>query len=52
MSEGRGTVVEWDDAKGFGFVVPDGGGPRAFLHVKALRPGNPASPSVPAWVIG
>lgn len=47
--EGRGTLREWDDAKGYGFVAPDDGGPRAFLHVKALRPGQPR-PAVGARV--
>ncbi|HSG89026.1 MAG TPA: DUF1294 domain-containing protein [Pseudomonadales bacterium] len=31
-----GVVVEWRDARGFGFVEADGGGPRHFLHVRAL----------------
>lgn len=31
-----GTIVEWNDERGFGFVVPDGGGDRAFLHISAF----------------
>ncbi|HET7268955.1 MAG TPA: DUF1294 domain-containing protein [Oleiagrimonas sp.] len=29
--------MEWHDDRGFGFVVPNGGGERAFLHIKAFR---------------
>ena len=32
-----GRVTDWNDAKGFGFVVPNGGGDRAFVHVKAFE---------------
>jgi uncharacterized membrane protein YsdA (DUF1294 family)/cold shock CspA family protein len=28
-----GRITEWNDAKGFGFVVPNGGGTRAFVHI-------------------
>lgn len=32
----RGRLHDWNDARGFGFVVPDGGGERAFVHVRAF----------------
>jgi cold shock CspA family protein len=32
----QGKIVEWNDARGFGFVVPNGGGEKVFLHVSAL----------------
>lgn len=35
-----GKITEWNDDKGFGFVVPNGGGDRAFVHVKAFQPGS------------
>jgi len=34
-----GTVSFYDEAKGFGFVVPDDGSDDLFVHVKALPPG-------------
>jgi cold shock CspA family protein len=36
----RGTVKRWDDQKGFGFIVPDGGGPDVFVHVRELMDGE------------
>lgn len=41
----QGRLVEWKDAKGFGFIVPDGGGAQVFVHIKAFadrryRPGG------------
>ncbi|NKI34733.1 DUF1294 domain-containing protein [Wenzhouxiangella sp. XN79A] len=36
----QGKVVEWDDARGFGFVKPHSDGPRAFLHISALASGS------------
>jgi len=34
----QGKVLNWNDDKGFGFVEPNGGGDRAFVHIKAFRP--------------
>ena len=32
----QGKVTHWNDDKGFGFVEPNGGGKRAFVHIKAF----------------
>lgn len=31
-----GTIVKWDDEKGFGFIAPDRGNGDVFAHVKAV----------------
>lgn len=41
----QGRLQDWNDEKGFGFVIPNGGGDRAFVHIKAFeqrsqRPAN------------
>ncbi|MFN5835681.1 MAG: cold-shock protein, partial [Pseudanabaena sp.] len=28
----QGKISDWNDERGFGFVTPNGGGPKAFLH--------------------
>jgi uncharacterized membrane protein YsdA (DUF1294 family)/cold shock CspA family protein len=35
-----GRISDWNDEKGFGFVVPHDGGPRAFVHIKAFQRGS------------
>lgn len=35
-----GRITEWNDAKGFGFVVPNGGGIRAFVHISQFSRGS------------
>lgn len=32
----QGRIQNWDDAKGFGFVEPNGGGTRAFVHISSF----------------
>lgn len=41
----QGRLHDWHDEKGYGFVTPNGGGTRAFVHIKAFdhmpqRPSN------------
>lgn len=33
-----GSLVEWNDARGFGFVQADTGGERLFVHISAFQP--------------
>ncbi|SIQ13346.1 cold shock and DUF1294 domain-containing protein [Pseudacidovorax sp. RU35E] len=39
MSRFTGTVREWNDERGFGFIDADVGGEPIFFHIKALPPG-------------
>jgi cold shock CspA family protein len=32
----QGRIVEWNDARGFGFVLWHGGDERAFAHISAF----------------
>jgi uncharacterized membrane protein YsdA (DUF1294 family)/cold shock CspA family protein len=32
----QGKIVEWNDDRGFGFIVRNDGGPSAFVHIKAF----------------
>ncbi|MES2463360.1 MAG: DUF1294 domain-containing protein [Armatimonadota bacterium] len=33
----QGRITNWNDERGFGFVVPENGGERAFLHINAFE---------------
>jgi len=35
-----GRITDWNDERGFGFVVPNGGGDRAFVHINAFQRGS------------
>ena len=36
MSRNEGTLKVWDDDRGFGFIQPDDGGDRLFVHIKSI----------------
>lgn len=44
-----GRITDWNDDKGFGFVTPNGGGDRAFVHIKAFE--HPSSRPVSGQLI-
>lgn len=35
-----GRISDWNDEKGFGFVVPHDGGVRAFVHIRSFQAGS------------
>ena len=35
-----GKITHWNEERGFGFVEPDNGGVRAFVHIRAFRDGS------------
>lgn len=37
----QGRIVEWNDERGFGFVHPNGGGSRSFLHISSFDRKSP-----------
>lgn len=41
----KGTLVDWNDARGFGFIQPAEGGERVFCHISAFRD-RTARPSI------
>ena len=32
----QGKITDWNDDKGFGFITPNGGGQRVFVHIKSF----------------
>jgi uncharacterized membrane protein YsdA (DUF1294 family)/cold shock CspA family protein len=32
----QGKITDWKDGQGFGFITPNGGGPRVFVHIKSF----------------
>jgi uncharacterized membrane protein YsdA (DUF1294 family)/cold shock CspA family protein len=42
----KGTLVDWKDDKGFGFVRPEGGGRDYFVHISAFRKGMLRRPAI------
>ena len=32
-----GKITDWNDERGYGFVTPNGGGERAFIHIKEFE---------------
>ncbi len=36
-----GRITQWKDAEGYGFITPEGGGPRVFLHISAFARRSP-----------
>lgn len=37
----QGRISQWKDDQGFGFITPDDGGERVFLHISAMSRGQP-----------
>jgi len=40
----EGTVEYFNASKGFGFITPDDGGKRIFVHIKNVADGTPLQP--------
>jgi len=33
----QGKLTQWNDDKGFGFITPNGGSERVFVHIKSFQ---------------
>ena len=48
----KGLLTAWNDAKGFGFITPEGGGERVFAHISTYAGrGRPVSDRKVAYTI-
>ena len=49
----QGRVIEWNDERGFGFIIQNGTSERTFLHISAVRKtkGRPLSGSLVTYEI-
>jgi len=48
----KGLLTSWNDAKGFGFITPEGGGERVFAHISSYAGrGRPVSDRKVAYSI-
>ena len=54
MQRQEGILIQWDDAKGYGFISPRGGGAKLFVHIKAfdLRAERPHEGEVLSFLEG
>ena len=34
----KGKITQWNDARGFGFIAPEGRGEKVFLHISVVKP--------------
>ncbi|MGY6554174.1 MAG: DUF1294 domain-containing protein [Wenzhouxiangella sp.] len=49
----QGKISQWDDERGFGFIAPNDGSPRVFLHIKAFSGrGRPAIGALVTYQLG
>lgn len=49
----QGTLADWNDDRGFGFITPVAGGPRVFVHVSAFPRGQrPATNDLVTYGVG
>lgn len=49
----QGRIDTWQDERGFGFITPDGGGQRVFVHIKSfsMRGRRPSVDDVVSYLV-
>ncbi len=50
----QGKITDWKDDKGFGFITPNGGGARVFVHIKSFsnRQQRPVGDEIVSYELG